>query len=306
MLTEATILRLVVSQAFAIYFILSLIPLREPKRRSVMIVVFGVFIIVLLNALLITFVGLTFYIRFYFFTLTLPYIILGLFFSVFKASKSIFAVLTIQVIGNVAIINGLLASYIFYGENTPLIDTLARVITYIAFLPIVFKFIRPIYLKMSYALNNGWWVLNSALIVSYALAYFILFVPVDIFKRPEYFVHAYIGIFLSLLIYAIIFFLFVEIKTKIAIEHDKQLLSTEVRTLSEKSEKMNIIAFNDALTGIRNRYSLFYEMSKLIKKKQDFIIVFIDLDNFKRINDTYNHIKGHLSKTVCTIYSKSA
>ena len=122
--------------------------------------------------------------------------------------------LTIQVIGNVSIINGLLASYIFFGENTPFIDTIARIFTYLIFLPIVLKLIRPTFIKMTEVIKKGWWTLNSSLIISYALAYYILFVPNSIFNRPLYFVHAYIGIILSLVIYVIIFYLFIEIQAK--------------------------------------------------------------------------------------------
>jgi diguanylate cyclase (GGDEF)-like protein len=76
------------------------------------------------------------------------------------------------------------------------------------------------------------------------------------------------------------------------IEVDKQLLSTKVRTLTDKSVKMTTIAYKDALTGLSNRYSLFTKMNQLIQSNQAFIVVFIDLDNLKMINDTYGHSKG--------------
>jgi len=289
---DATILRLVISQAFSIFFVLLLVPLKEPKKRNTIFVLIVAFIVIIINALIIEFIGLPFYIRFYPLTLILPYVILGFFFSSLRMSKFVFAVLSVQVIGNVTIINGLFASYLLFGENTPLIDTTARIVTYILFLPIILKIIRPIYIKMSYSLNKGWIILNSALILSYALSYFILFVPNDIFKRPEYFAHGYIGIILSLLIYAIIFFLFIEIESKNDIEHDKQILAKKVRTLSVNSAKLNTIVYNDVLTGVKNRYALFTEMNQYITKREDFLIMFIDLDNLKAVNDTYNHGKG--------------
>ncbi len=292
MLTDATILRLIISQAFAVYFLLILIPLEEPQKRNTMIIILGALSITLMNALLIIHFGLPFYIRFYFLTLTLPYIALFLFLTVYKGAKFIFALLSVQVIANVAIINGLLASYIFYGQNTPFVDTIARIITYVIFLPIVTKFIRPTYLKMAKTLNKGWWVLNAALILSYALAYYILFIPDAIFYRPEYFIHAYLGIILSLLIYIIIFFLFLEIQSKMAIERDKKQLSTQITSLAAESAAITTIAYKDALTGVKNRYSLFKKMDQLVQNKQRFYVIFIDLDKLKEINDTHGHTKG--------------
>ena len=154
MLNDGTILRLFVSQAFTVLYILIMLPLKKPKRRSLIFAILGSIIITGINAVLIQFIGISFYIRFYFLTLTLPYILLGLYFSAFKAAKFIFIILTTQLFGTVAIINGLLASYIFYGENNPLIDTAARVLTYLIFLPVVIKLIRPTYLKMTEVLKK--------------------------------------------------------------------------------------------------------------------------------------------------------
>jgi len=289
---DANIIRLFISQAFATYFLLLMIPLRGPQKRNTIFIILGAFIITLVNMFIIVYIGLPFYIRSYFLTLVIPYFFLFSWFSFYKNAKLIFAILSTQVMGNVAIINGLLASYIFYGQNNPLIDSVARIITYIIFLPIVFKFVRPAYLKMAEKINKGWWILNSALIVSYMLAYFILFVPDSIFNRPNYFIHAYIGILLSLLIYSIIYFLFFEIQSKFDSEHDKQLLSMQVKTLAAESAKITTIAYKDSLTGVKNRYSLFRQMDIFIQNDQPFLVVFIDLDNLKVINDDYDHAKG--------------
>ena len=292
MLNDGTILRLFVSQAFTMLYILLMLPLKKPKRRSLILAILGSIIITSINSLIIQFAGISFYIRFYLLTLTLPYIILGLCFSVFKGAKFIFIVLTTQLFGTVAIINGLLASYIFYGENNPLIDTAARVFTYLIFLPVVIKLIRPTYIKMTEVLKKGWWMLNSALIMSYALTYFILFVPDAVFYRPVYFYHAYIGTILSLLIYAIIFYLFLEIQTKTKVERDKQLLSTQVTSLEKETAAISTIAYKDSLTGLNNRYSLYKQLNEYIQNKQEFLVVFIDLDNLKMVNDTYDHSAG--------------
>ena len=291
---DGSIARLLVSQVFATLFLYVLVPLKKPVKRNLILIITGALLITIFNALIIYYMGITFYIRFYFVSLVLPYFILFYFFAVYKKGKLIFALLSSQVIVNAAIINGLLASYVFYKENNPVIDTIFRVITFILFIPILYKWIRPIYLKMAESLNKGWCVLNSSMVVSYALSYLILFVPTTVFERPIYFYHAYTGIFLSLLVYAIIFFLFIEIKTKIDIEIDKQKLSQEFSALSTQSEIITTIAFKDVLTGINNRYSLFRQIDLYIENNKKFLLVFIDLDNLKEINDTYSHAKGDL------------
>ena len=292
MSNDGTILRLFLSQAIALYFLLILIPVIKPIKRNHFIIVLSGVIIVSINAWIIFSLGISFYTRFYFLSLVLPFLILLSFFAVYKGAKLIFALLSVQVIGNVAIINGLLASYIIYGENTPFIDTFVRILTFIVFVPILFKFIRPTYLKMVKMIDKGWWILNSALIASYALSYFILFVPNSVFYRPLYFIHAYIGIFLSLLIYAIILFLFIEIQSKMKIEQDKQKLSTQVQVLAAESMEITSIAYKDSLTGINNRYSLYRKMDVLTQNNQSFLVIFIDIDDLKSINDAHNHTKG--------------
>jgi diguanylate cyclase (GGDEF)-like protein len=145
---------------------------------------------------------------------------------------------------------------------------------------------------MATLLTKGWWVLNLSLIISFILAYFILFVPNNIFSRPEYFTHAYIAILLSVIIYAVFYFLFIEIDSKVSIERDKILLSTRVRSLSEETAKINTIAYKDYLTGIQNRHALYRKLDFYIESKQQFDLIFIDLENLKYINDNFNHKTG--------------
>lgn len=48
----------------------------------------------------------------------------------------------------------------------------------------------------------------------------------------------------------------------------------------------------DPLTGVYNRRKLYIDMNKLIKNKSKFELVFIDLNNFKEVNDLYGHEAG--------------
>ncbi len=75
------------------------------------------------------------------------------------------------------------------------------------------------------------------------------------------------------------------------------------RLLHEKHKKLEIEknfmqyhAYYDALTGLANRtyfYELFKEAVKISKRqKSSFRLLFIDMDDFKEINDTYGHDIG--------------
>lgn len=61
---------------------------------------------------------------------------------------------------------------------------------------------------------------------------------------------------------------------------------------------LNDLAMNDALTRVRNRRAmqdmLDFEMRRVEKEVRDFSIILIDIDHFKRVNDTYGHDVGDI------------
>lgn len=75
-------------------------------------------------------------------------------------------------------------------------------------------------------------------------------------------------------------------------------LSTIARDISERKAYESIIkrqALYDTLTELPNRRYLYKTISKLIENKEDgtsFALLFIDIDDFKQINDTLGHKYG--------------
>jgi diguanylate cyclase (GGDEF)-like protein len=61
---------------------------------------------------------------------------------------------------------------------------------------------------------------------------------------------------------------------------------------------LNDLAMNDALTRVRNRRAmqemLNFEMRRVDKEVKDFSIILLDVDHFKKVNDTYGHDVGDI------------
>ncbi|WP_176835624.1 MULTISPECIES: EAL domain-containing protein [unclassified Paenibacillus] len=64
-------------------------------------------------------------------------------------------------------------------------------------------------------------------------------------------------------------------------------------TLQKQLEaKLQHQAFHDAVTGLPNRLLLYERMEKAMRSGNTFAVLFLDLDRFKRINDTLGHSVG--------------
>lgn len=109
----------------------------------------------------------------------------------------------------------------------------------------------------------------------------------------------------NLIIFLIFFLIFFFIyKNQHLINNQNILLNNEVekrtkeltkayRNLDEINKELYKNAYIDYLTGIKNRRSYFSEATDLLKKSISndfsFYVLMIDIDNFKKINDTYGH-----------------
>lgn len=69
-------------------------------------------------------------------------------------------------------------------------------------------------------------------------------------------------------------------------------IGRDVTANHEASEKINLLAHHDSLTGLLNRRSFIEVADRLCAEGQPFALALIDLDSFKGVNDTYGHQIG--------------
>lgn len=80
------------------------------------------------------------------------------------------------------------------------------------------------------------------------------------------------------------------------LRHTNEALNTTERSLMNANEQLQKLSSTDALTGLANRYRI----DEVLKQKlhsakrygRIFSVIMIDLDFFKRVNDTYGHNVG--------------
>jgi len=85
------------------------------------------------------------------------------------------------------------------------------------------------------------------------------------------------------------------------------IICQDITHLKKIEKKLEYAANHDSLTGLPNRSLLLQKIDKAIEKSEDnstnFSLCFIDLNNFKQVNDTYGHHAGdmllkHVSSTL--------
>jgi predicted signal transduction protein with EAL and GGDEF domain/DNA-binding NarL/FixJ family response regulator len=78
-----------------------------------------------------------------------------------------------------------------------------------------------------------------------------------------------------------------------ALKREAELREDALRRLGESNERIRALAYEDGLTGLPNRRLFNQYLEKVLararRKGTEFAILFIDVDNFKLINDTVGH-----------------
>ncbi|MDF5383267.1 GGDEF domain-containing protein, partial [Vibrio parahaemolyticus] len=65
---------------------------------------------------------------------------------------------------------------------------------------------------------------------------------------------------------------------------------------AKEMERLEHLAHHDALTGLANRSKFHLELEQLVQRsgylRDEFAVLYLDLDGFKEVNDTYGHDAG--------------
>lgn len=69
-------------------------------------------------------------------------------------------------------------------------------------------------------------------------------------------------------------------------------INSLIKQLNQTNEQLNYTATHDALTGLYNRYCLNGTLNSLVKSEKPFCLVMGDIDDFKKVNDTFGHDCG--------------
>ncbi len=84
-----------------------------------------------------------------------------------------------------------------------------------------------------------------------------------------------------------------ELRTRLLV--GQRILDLQNKLIAAR-EELRFKATHDALTGIPNRATVLeainYERSRQVRDANSFGIVLIDIDHFKRVNDSYGHLVG--------------
>lgn len=98
--------------------------------------------------------------------------------------------------------------------------------------------------------------------------------------------------------------------TVIAIVAFFSSLLNQIRILEEvrlrQNKQLEVLSMTDPLTGLSNRRSLEERYQQSEKLKEEYAIIMGDIDDFKKINDTYGHdIGDKVLKAVAEIFKES-
>ncbi len=114
-----------------------------------------------------------------------------------------------------------------------------------------------------------------------------------LYEKPQYLKDVFITL-LPLIIFLIMFGILIMIYLKVYKSEKKQ--KEMVKELNIKQVELDYVAMFDQLTDVYNRRGLYKELEKMDIQKSTVMpcIIMVDIDHFKKVNDTYGHDVGDI------------
>ena len=75
-----------------------------------------------------------------------------------------------------------------------------------------------------------------------------------------------------------------------------------IKGITDSEDKLKALAMKDNLTGLYNRHYILKQLETTSGKNDEYFVAMADIDDFKKVNDTYGHNAGdYILKTVAEI-----
>lgn len=168
---------------------------------------------------------------------------------------------------------------VFLGTTGVLLLTCETEAEFVRFLPgLVLTVLLSNYVHIRYILG----VVSSLLVIAMAVVFALVrgFDSVHLIDAALYLT---IGLMAS-------------VSISYTIERQRRRLFAQVRMLAIERDNQEKLALHDTLTGLPNRLLLRERMSQSLARAKrhhgQFAVLFVDLDDFKTVNDTYGHRVG--------------
>jgi diguanylate cyclase (GGDEF)-like protein len=169
---------------------------------------------------------------------------------------------------------------------------------------------EPVYVRMEEFKVSDWWVKQFSLHRSQSGTHFdrIRAIAVEIKEQPPHTTHyvevkaiTFIGEWISkenfylAIIVAFATLLGLEGTFRVyTLYHSHRAAQKSLDALNEHNQKLRSVAFKDELTQLLNRRAIHEIIGKSLefKNQKNIAVIIIDIDHFKKFNDTYGHALG--------------